>query len=59
MQRIVIITGFESFNSNLYREAAQLARSRCPDLEILAFSDRSLTTEDFLPMRLSLTDAIG
>ncbi|MEB3123752.1 MAG: magnesium chelatase subunit H [Snowella sp.] len=45
MQRIVIITGFESFNSNLYREAAQLARSRCPDLEILAFSDRSLTTE--------------
>ena len=45
MQRIVIITGFESFNSNLYREAAQLARSRCPDLEILAFSDRSLNTE--------------
>ena len=45
MQRIVIITGFESFNANLYREAAQLARSRCPDLEILAFSDRSLSTE--------------
>lgn len=45
MQRIVIITGFESFNSNLYREAAQLATSRLPELEVLVFNDRSLASE--------------
>jgi magnesium chelatase subunit H len=45
MQRIVVITGFEAFNADLYRQAAQLAASRCPDLKVTVFSDRSLTTE--------------
>ena len=45
MKRIVLIAGFESFNADLYRKAAQLATSRCPELEIRVFSDRSLTTE--------------
>ncbi|GBF82033.1 magnesium chelatase subunit H [Aphanothece sacrum] len=45
MPRIVVITGFESFNIDLYRQAAQLAQSRCPDLNIQVFSDRSLTQE--------------
>ena len=45
MQRIVLIAGFESFNANLYRQGAQLATSRCRDLEVQVFSDRSLHTE--------------
>ena len=45
MKRIVVIAGFESFNAQLYRNAAQLAMSRCPELDIRAFSDRLLTTE--------------
>jgi len=44
MACIVIIAGFESFNAGLYRQAAQLAQSRCPELEVLIFSDRQLTT---------------
>ncbi|MDC0834021.1 DUF3479 domain-containing protein, partial [Geitlerinema sp. CS-897] len=43
MARIVLIAGFESFNADLYRQAAELARSRCPELEILTFSDRDLS----------------
>jgi magnesium chelatase subunit H len=43
MQRIVLIAGFESFNANLYRQAAQLAQSRCPDLDIQVFCDRDIT----------------
>jgi magnesium chelatase subunit H len=43
MKRIVLIAGFESFNADLYRQAAQQAQSRCPDLEIQVFSDRDLT----------------
>ncbi|WP_026097490.1 magnesium chelatase subunit H [Baaleninema simplex] len=43
MARIVLIAGFESFNADLYRKAAELARSRCPELEILTFSDRDLS----------------
>ncbi len=31
MQRIVLIAGFESFNADLYRQAAQLAQARCPE----------------------------
>jgi magnesium chelatase subunit H len=42
MQRIVLIAGFESFNANLYRQAAQIATSRCRELEIRVFSDRDL-----------------
>ena len=45
MKRIVLIAGFESFNAELYRQAARLATSRCPDLDIRVFSDRALTAE--------------
>lgn len=45
MKRIVLIAGFESFNADLYRQAAKLVTSRCQDLEVTVFSDRSLTTE--------------
>jgi magnesium chelatase subunit H len=44
MQRIVIITGFETFNSALYRQAAQLAQAQCRDLEVCVFSDRALSS---------------
>ena len=44
MQRIVLIAGFESFNADLYRQAAQLAVKRCSELEISVFSDRDITT---------------
>ena len=43
MARIVLIAGFESFNTDLYRQAAELAQSRCPELEVCVFSDRDLT----------------
>ncbi len=42
MARIVLIAGFESFNIDLYRQATELARSRCLDLEICVFSDRDI-----------------
>ncbi|HEY9644578.1 MAG TPA: magnesium chelatase subunit H [Coleofasciculaceae cyanobacterium] len=42
MKRIVLIAGFESFNADLYRQAAKLATDRCPELEICVFSDRDL-----------------
>ena len=45
MKRIVLIAGFESFNADLYRQAADWATKRCPDLDIRVFSDQSLTTE--------------
>jgi magnesium chelatase subunit H len=45
MQRIVLIAGFESFNADLYRQAAQVAQERCADLEIQVFSDRDLATD--------------
>jgi magnesium chelatase subunit H len=45
MKRIVLIAGFESFNADLYRQAADLAQQRCPDLEIRVFSDRDLTAD--------------
>lgn len=44
MKRIVLIAGFESFNANLYRQAAELATSRCSELEVFVFSDRDITT---------------
>ncbi|WP_421654427.1 magnesium chelatase subunit H [Leptothermofonsia sp. ETS-13] len=44
MKRIVLIAGFESFNAGLYRQAAQLAQARCPELDIRVFSDRDITT---------------
>ena len=45
MKRIILITGFESFNADLYRKASNLAASRCPELNVKVFSDRSLVTE--------------
>jgi magnesium chelatase subunit H len=45
MQRIVLITGFESFNAGLYRQVAQLAQQRCPELDIRVFSDRDLASK--------------
>ncbi|BAZ84783.1 magnesium chelatase subunit H [Dolichospermum compactum] len=44
MKRIVLIAGFESFNADLYRKAADLANSQCPELDIRVFSDRNITT---------------
>ncbi|MBD1845005.1 magnesium chelatase subunit H [Cyanobacteria bacterium FACHB-63] len=44
MKRIVLIAGFESFNAGLYRQAADLAQARCPELDVRVFSDRDLTT---------------
>jgi len=45
MKRIVLVAGFESFNADLYRKAAFLANSRCPELDIRVFSDRDLTSK--------------
>ncbi|MER3434269.1 MAG: magnesium chelatase subunit H [Leptolyngbya sp. ERB_1_1] len=44
MKRIVLIAGFESFNAGLYRQAADLAQERCPELDVRVFSDRDLNT---------------
>ncbi len=44
MKRIVLIAGFESFNANLYRKAAEMATARCRELEVIVFSDRDITT---------------
>ncbi|RMF24055.1 MAG: DUF3479 domain-containing protein, partial [Cyanobacteria bacterium J083] len=44
MKRIVLIAGFEAFNTNLYRQAAKLATSACEGLEIEVFCDRDITT---------------
>ncbi|MBE9206035.1 magnesium chelatase subunit H [Nostoc sp. LEGE 06077] len=45
MKRIVLIAGFESFNADLYRKAATVAESRCPDLDIRVFSDRDIISK--------------
>ncbi|QLE51442.1 magnesium chelatase subunit H [Nostoc sp. C057] len=45
MKRIVLVAGFESFNADLYRKAAFLANSRCPELDIRVFSDRNITSQ--------------
>jgi magnesium chelatase subunit H len=45
MKRIVLIAGFESFNADLYRQAAQQVRDRCPDLQVQVFSDRDLAAD--------------
>jgi magnesium chelatase subunit H len=45
MKRIVLIAGFESFNADLYRQAATVATSRCQDLEIHVFSDRAIADD--------------
>ena len=45
MKRIVLIAGFESFNADLYRKAAELAVTGCHGLEVRVFSDRALADE--------------
>ncbi|KST69922.1 magnesium chelatase subunit H [Mastigocoleus testarum] len=45
MKRIVLLAGFESFNADLYRKAAKVAISRCPQLDIRVFSDRDINTK--------------
>ncbi|MFN6563677.1 MAG: magnesium chelatase subunit H [Nostoc sp. ChiSLP01] len=45
MKRIVLVAGFESFNADLYRKAAFMANSGCPQLDIRVFSDRDLTSK--------------
>ena len=44
MKRIVAIAGFESFNANLYRQAAEMAMAKCEGLEVIFFSDRDIQT---------------
>ena len=45
MKRIVAIAGFESFNANLYRQAADMAMARCEGLKVIFFSDRDITAK--------------
>lgn len=45
MKRIVLIAGFETFNADLYRKAAQMASSRCFNLDICIFSDADISTQ--------------
>ena len=57
MRHIIVITGFESFNVGLYRQAAQLASSQCKELEVKVFSDRSINEEpDIVQEALSSAD---
>lgn len=57
MKRIVLIAGFESFNADLYRKAAELAVSGCQGLEVRVFSDRALADEpDAVAVALSNAD---
>ncbi|MGL5060170.1 MAG: magnesium chelatase subunit H [Microcoleus sp.] len=57
MKRIVLIAGFESFNADLYRKAAESAVSGCQGLEVRVFSDRALTDEpDAVAAALSNAD---
>ena len=42
MRRIVLISGFESFNVKLYRRAARNLAKRCPGVELAVFSDRDV-----------------
>jgi magnesium chelatase subunit H len=45
MKRIVLVAGFESFNADLYRKAADVAIASCPELDIRVFSDRDITSK--------------
>jgi magnesium chelatase subunit H len=59
MQHIVLIAGFESFNADLYRQAAQLAQARCPQLDIQVFSDRDLIPHaDEVEAALQVADVV-
>ncbi|RUT05211.1 magnesium-chelatase subunit H [Dulcicalothrix desertica PCC 7102] len=45
MKRIVLIAGFESFNADLYRKAAEMAVLRCPELDVCVYSDRDISSK--------------
>ena len=45
MARIVLIAGFEAFNTELYRQATRLATACCPDLGVQVFCDRDIATQ--------------
>jgi magnesium chelatase subunit H len=42
IRRIVLISGFESFNVKLYRRAARNLAKRCPGVDLCVFSDRDV-----------------
>lgn len=57
MPRIVLIAGFETFNAGLYRQAAEQAIARCPDLDIHVFSDRDIAQQpDAIALALAGAD---
>ncbi len=57
MKRIVLIAGFESFNANLYRKAAEMTTAGCSELEVTVFSDRDITTNpDTVAIALKTAD---
>ena len=57
MKRVVLVAGFESFNVDLYRQAADLAQARCDGLEVVVFSDRDLSSQpDTVAHALSQAD---
>jgi hypothetical protein len=57
MAQIVFLLGFESFNTDLYRQAADLASKRCPQLGIHVFSDRDLAANpDTIAVALEKAD---
>ncbi|UFP94799.1 cobaltochelatase subunit CobN [Gloeobacter morelensis] len=41
--RAVLLTGFESFNADLYRQAARLVAAACPELELVVYCDRDIS----------------
>ncbi|MEO1123779.1 MAG: magnesium chelatase subunit H [Cyanobacteria bacterium J06639_16] len=57
MAQIVLIAGFEAFNTELYREATKLAMARCPGLEVQVFCDRDITIQpDAIASALATAD---
>jgi len=59
LRRVVLIAGFEVFNAALYRQAAERAVARCPQLQIRVFSDHDLRRRDpQLVAALSGADAL-
>ncbi|MDB9527099.1 magnesium chelatase subunit H [Oscillatoria sp. CS-180] len=59
MARIVLIAGFEAFNTELYRQATEMARLNCPELEVQVFCDRDLSDKpDEIAAALAGADAL-
>ena len=44
-KRVVLISGFESFNVGLYKKAAKKVAKRCPGVELVVFSDRDIESK--------------